>query len=330
MLLSVGGIASADDDAVAGLGQALAAAEARCGNTKSGLLPIIDKLAEAQARDGRLDDAAALYRRALHIATAAFGAGSKQTAAALIALAQLEIERGRYVDAEGLLIVAAPPASDSDGAEPASVEAFVGLSRIAVARGDAKAAESWARRALAAAVANRPEQRAAALRALGAALTAEQRFSDAKAALEQALSLDRAAAGSEDADTARTLSQLGNMHLREGDAGQALPLFEQAAEIDRRRLGPTHPAIADDFFDIGLADEALQRDAAARRALEFALRLLSKGAARGTPRVAYIETELSRLLRREGRTAAADAAQRDARRILDRADDREHERERKI
>ena len=131
-------------------------------------------------------------------------------------------------------------------------------------------------------------------------------------------------------DTARSLSQLANLYLRQGRAGDALPLLEEAAAIDQGRLGPTHPVIADDLHDLGLAYAALHREGAARAAFTAAIDVLERGAGKETPRVAYAELELSRLYRQQGNEAAADAAFKDARRILNKAEAEEHKREREV
>src|SRR6266478_8744340 len=85
----------ADDGAVARLTSALAVAEAHDGRTSPYLLPVIEELAQAQLRDGALGAAAALRRRALDIAVAAFGCDSA-SAEAMAALALIDIDRRRY------------------------------------------------------------------------------------------------------------------------------------------------------------------------------------------------------------------------------------------
>ena len=75
-------------------------------------------------------------------------------------------------------------------------------------------------------------------------------------------------------------------------------------------------------------DAPRHRGEEAHRALMAALDVLERGAGRETPRVAYAELELSRLYRQEGDNAAADAAFKDARRILNKAEAEEHKRER--
>jgi hypothetical protein len=310
---------------------ALAAGEARGSKANARLLPVIEELAQVQQRDGALDEAAALRRRALDIAAAAFGCDSARAAEAMAALALTDIDRRRYLDAEPLLIVAARVLATRGAADdPARATIFAGLARVALARGDAKPAEAWATRALAIARRSPHGRLAEPLRALGAVLTAEDRFAEAARVLAQALAQDRKARGADGGDTARSLSQLANLYLRQGKAGDALPLLEEAAAIDQSRLGPTHPFIADDLHDLGLVYDALHRGEDARRAFSAAIGVLDRGAGRETPRVAYAELELSRLYRQAGKTAAADAAFKDARRILNKAEAEERKRERNL
>jgi len=322
---------AADEDAVPRLTRALAEGEAHDGRTSPYLLPVIEELAQAQLRDGALGEAAALRRRALDIAVAAFGCDSASAAEAMAALALIDIDRRRYLDAEPLLIVAERVLSTRVAADhPTMATIFAGLARIALARGDKKPAEAWASRALAIARRNPHGRSAEPLRTLGAVLAAEERFEEAEPVLAQALAQDREQHGEGGVDTARSLAQLGNLYLRRGQAGAALPLFEEAAAIDQSRLGATHPFIADDLYDLGLAYDALKRGDEARRAFVAAIDVLERGAGRETPRVGYAELELSRLYRQAGKAAAADAAFKDARRILNKEEAEERSREREV
>jgi len=321
----------ADEGPVARLTRALAAEEAQEGTTSPYLLPLIEELAQAQRRDGALGEAAALRRRALDIAAAAFGCDSASAAEAMAALALIDIDRRRYLDAEPLLIVAEQVLATRVAADqPALATIFAGRARIALARGETGPAEAWASRALAIAKRNPHGRSAEALRTLGAVLTTEEHFAKAEQVLTEALAQDRRQHGASGEDTARSLAQLAKLYLRQGKAGDALPLLEEAAAIDQSRLGPTHPFIADDLHDLGLAYDALRRDEEARRAFGAALDILERGAGRETPRVAYAEIELSRLYRQAGNDAAADAVFRDARRILNKAEAEEHRRERNV
>ena len=319
----------ADEGAVARLTRALAAAETQDGKGSPYLLPVLEELAQARLRDGALDDAAALRQRALDIALTAFGSDSPSAAQAMAALALTDIDRRGYLDAEPLLIIAERVLSERGAADqPAMATVYAGLARIALARGDTKPAEAWATRAVDIARRNPHGRSAEPLRTLGAVLTAEGPFDEAEEVLGEALAQDRKQHGADGTDTARSLSQLANLYLRQGRAGDALPLFEEAAAIDQGRLGAAHPFIADDLHDLGLAYDALKRPNEARNAFIAAIGILERGAGRETPRVAYAELELDRLYREQGKDAAADAAFKDARRILNKAEADEHRRER--
>jgi tetratricopeptide (TPR) repeat protein len=252
--------ARAEESVIARLTHQLAAKEAADGKTSPYLLPAIEQLAEAHLFGGGFDAALALRRRALDIAVGALGCDSAMAAEAMVSLAMLDIDRRSYLDAEPLLILAQRALSVRvDADHPAMAVIYAGLARIALARGDVKPAETWARRAVAITRRNVHGRSAEALRTLGAVLTTEQNFDKAEAVLTEALAQDRRQHGTDGLDTARSLSQLANLHLRRGRPRQALPLLEEAAAIDQARLGPQHPFIADDLHDLGVAYDALDR-----------------------------------------------------------------------
>src|SRR5437016_10461227 len=128
---------AADEGAVARLTRALAAEEAQDGGTSPYLLPLIEELAQAQRRDGALGEAAVLRRRALDIAVAAFGCDSSSAAEAMAALALIEIDQHRYLDAEPLLIIAERTLRGRVPHDhPVMPTIFAGLARIALTPGD--------------------------------------------------------------------------------------------------------------------------------------------------------------------------------------------------
>ncbi len=71
------------------------------------LLPLLDRLAGVQLDDGALSEAAESRHRAMKIAIAAYGGSSINAARAMTALAEIDILRLRYLDAE--------PAADRRG-----------------------------------------------------------------------------------------------------------------------------------------------------------------------------------------------------------------------
>jgi tetratricopeptide (TPR) repeat protein len=322
---------AADTRSVAVLSKSLAIEESHSGAASPHLLPLLDRLAGAQFDDGALSEAAASRRRALKIEVRAYGGDSLNAAQAMIALARVEILRHRYVAAEPLLISALPALETRFGAEsPALAEPLAGLARIALARGDISGAEGWANRANAIALRHPSAVSSDPSRALGAVYAAEQRFDDGERVLRSAIAHDHQSRGSDDSlETARSLAQLANLLLRAERYQEALPLIEQALAIDQARLGANHPLIADDFADLGLIYAGLGRDDAAGDALYFAIGLLERGSAEESTRLGYAELEIAPILRRLGQTEDADAAFKDAKRILDAAaeDERQHERQ---
>jgi hypothetical protein len=323
--------AEEDDGAVAELTRTLQTEEAREGGTSPYLLPLIEELAQARRRAGAFGEAAALRRRALDIAVAAFGCDSASAGEAMAALALIDIDRRRYLDGEPLLIIAERVLAGRVADDlPVLATIFAGRARIALARGETAPAKAWATRALAIERRNPHGRSAEPLRTLGAVLTAEEHFAEAEQLLTEAVAQDRRQHGAGGEDTARSLAQLAKLYVRQRKAGAALPLIEEATAIDQSRLGPAHPFIADDLHDLGLVYDALHRGEAARRAFTAALAILEHGAGRETARVAYAEIELSRLYRQAGNAPAAEANFRDARRILNKEEAEEHQRERNL
>jgi tetratricopeptide (TPR) repeat protein len=319
--------AAAAEETAAALSRALAAAEAEHGDASADLLPVIHPLAQLRLRRGELQEAAALRRRALDIALRSFGRDSAATAMPIAALAEVYMAERRYLDAEPLLIAAGNLLGNETDQSRAAI--LAAQARIALARGDLAAAEGFARRAVEVGRRRPAPPSTETLRALGAVLTATERFAEAERVLTEALALDRERHG-DGVDTGRSLSQLAHLYWREQEPERALPLIEEATAIDQRRLGPTHPFIADDFYDLALVYEQLKRPEAALRALDAAVKVLERGEGRDTLRLAYVELAQERIYRERGRPAEAEAAFRDARRILNKAEAEEHRRERQV
>jgi Tfp pilus assembly protein PilF len=314
-------------DAGADLARALAAAEERAGPAAPELLPILASLAQLRFERAELAQATALRRRSLKIALAAYGSGSRQAAEAMAALARLYIEQHRYLDAEPLALAAFDVLRDRlRPADPALAAVLADRARIALARGDDGLALDWVEQAIAIDKANGGKPHRDRLRVLGAVLARQGKFAAGEAALRQALALDRAGDGG--LAEARSLAGLGNLFLRQKRFAEALPPIEQAAAIDQGDLGPDHPLIAEDFRDLGLAYLGLNRPHDAAAALQTAVDLLERGAGRDTPTLGYVELDLARAERTLGRAEEAQTLYKDARRILNAAQDEERDRQR--
>lgn len=333
-LLAVGVMArtaNAAEGSVVALSNTLAVEENRSGITSPHLLPLLDRLAGAQFDDGELADAADSRRRALKIVVRAYGANSTNAAEAMVALANVELLRHRYSRAEPLLIAAVPAFEVRFGVDsPALAGPLAALARIALARGDTTAAESWAKRAIVIADHHPTMTSAEPLRALGAVYAADQRFDEGEKVLRTAIARDRQRYGGDSPELARSLAQLANLLLRAQHFAEALPLIEQATVIDQERLGPNHPLISDDFADLGLIYTGLGRDDDAGDALYYAIQLLTNGSSEESTRLACAELDLVPVLRRLGQNDDAEKTFNDAQKILDHAADEERQRERQI
>ena len=178
---------TAEGSELARLAEALAATEAAEGPTSPYLLPLIEEIARFRLRQGALAEAAELRRRALDIAIARFGCESASAAEAMVALALVAIDRRRYLDAEPLLIGAQITLDERVAPDhPAIATALAALARVALARGNAAEAEKSARRAVEIASRNPHRRSTEPLRALGAALAAEEHFAEAAEVLKEA------------------------------------------------------------------------------------------------------------------------------------------------
>ena len=321
----------APPDPTDALRRALAGEESQQGPTSPFLLPVLEQLAQARWRDGDLSDAAALRRRALHIAIGAFGSGSASAAEAMTSLAQTDIDRRHYLDAEPLLIAAANVLTDNVAPNhPALANVFAALARIATARGSLTIAVDRAEQAVAIAGKN-PHQRATEpLLALAAVRATQERYEESEALLRDALARDREHFGGDAVAVARDLAQLGNLSLRQKRYAEALAPLQEAAVIEEQTLAPGHPLAADAFYDLGIAYDALKRSDEARKALAFAVTLLECGSEKDSLRLGYAERELARVLRAAGKTEEADNAAANSKRILNKAEDEERDRERQI
>lgn len=321
--------ASAPEITSATLARSLAAEEQRLGPADPNLLPILSPLAQLRFEDADIAEATALRRRALKIAIAAYSSSSVEAAEAMAALARLYIDLRRYIDAEPLVIAADNVLSAKLGVGDAKIAAVLAdRARIALARGKVSPARKWAEAAVAADVKASGAPRSDRLRVLGAVLAAEQHFDDSERILGEALALDRA--GADRLATARSLAQLAKAYIRQKRFNEALPLIEEATLIDQQRLGSTHPLIAEDFHDIGLIYLANNRTADAAKAFRNAIRVLDRGAGRGTPTLAYVELDLARAEHARGHKDKARSLFGDARRILNTAEDDEQERQRRV
>jgi tetratricopeptide (TPR) repeat protein len=120
----------------------------------------------------------------------------------------------------------------------------------------------------------------------------EQRFTRAHDLLQQALTLQLAAVGGEHPETARVLTNLGELLLAEGKAAEAAVVLNRALDVNKRQLGTEHPETARALRGLGDVQRLLgNRD----RALQYytqALRIFRANHGNDHPRTAGLYERL--------------------------------------
>lgn len=185
----------------------------------------------------RVDDADRLYRQALSLNIALYGAGDVRTALVQENLAKLYVARGELHEAESLwerVLVTREVALEPG--HPALARALIGLSTIQMLRGNGVRAESLAARAVAIAAKSAPDgaMHATALAAHANALRAVRRFGEAVTEYEAALRLLEAQHGPNHSTVAAVLMNLAGAKLGLGLREEAQRLVKRAEGIRGR------------------------------------------------------------------------------------------------
>ncbi|HEY0704463.1 MAG TPA: tetratricopeptide repeat protein [Candidatus Acidoferrales bacterium] len=161
---------------------------------------------------GRLDQAEPLLQQALAKQTSIFGAGSVESAKAMLALGSLRDAQAKYEESERLIRQAL--AIDKAHLPP-----------------------------------NEPEM-GKATRALGKVLEDRGQYDAAIAALEQAVQID-SAPGASNADLADSLHELANAHFYAGHYVMSDALNQRVLGMYQQIYGERHPRVADIYINLG-------------------------------------------------------------------------------
>ena len=121
-------------------------------------------------------------------------------------------------------------------------------------------------------------------------------YAGARAAFEQALSIDERTSGPQDPRVASDANNLGGVLRDLGDLAGARKAFERALEIDEKTYGPDHPKAASDLNNLGLVLRDLGDLDAARDAFEKALAIDEQVYGSVHPNVARDVDNLGRVL----------------------------------
>ena len=180
-------------------------------------------LACATLESGDVRAAIRLYDRALEESIAQYGEAHPATANLRLRLAEAELEGGDLAEVERQLAATEASYHESSTPTPSELATLHGdlAARLALARGNPKAAEALARDALKQLGGARDVDLEAVQLALGTSLVAERRFSDAREPLDRARVI-AVALHQADADVARIDVQLARVEAGTGHAADAL------------------------------------------------------------------------------------------------------------
>jgi tetratricopeptide (TPR) repeat protein len=205
------------------LGEALALARELPAGEEADRLVVaaLEGLGDLRRMQGRYPDAERLLREPLRLAEDRLGRRDVQVAWLLIALAVTFKYWGRFDEASELYRRALEIAETAHGSEhPAVATLLHNLGGLAHARGDYRAAEAPARRAVGGDTAR------------------------AEAVYRRALAIKDRLLGSRHPDLAVTLSNLGALLVSEHRFDEAEALLRRALDIFEWALEPTHPSLA--------------------------------------------------------------------------------------
>jgi serine/threonine-protein kinase len=291
------------------------AAVARAGG-RPNLTALLDGAIGAVAEgEGRYQDAADAFRRALRATEAARGPDDPKVASALNNLGQSSLSLGRYrdaLDAHRRALAIREKVFGADHPLVANSLSSVG----AVLNQLAENEESLAafRRALAireAALGPDHLMVADTLDSIGLVLADLEREEEALAHHRRALVLREKRLPSDHLDLASGLAKLGSiLHGMDRDA-EAIPYHERALAIREKKLGPTHPEVAGTLNNMALAVRRTDH-ARARALLRRALAIREKALAPDHPDIASTVNNLALEEFEAGRHAEARALYRRA------------------
>ncbi|GIJ43284.1 hypothetical protein Val02_01700 [Virgisporangium aliadipatigenens] len=245
--------------------------------------------ARRRIREGAYPEAGALLRHALAEAEARLGPDHPALVPALNECGILGKYTGDFEAAEFAYLRALSIDERHGGADPAVAAGILhNLGGLAHARGDAAAAQEWARRGLAVrtSTAVDPLLVAADHAALAAILVDLGKAAEARAVLWGVLAVYRQDPRRHRYEIAATLHNLGALQFRTGDAAGAAITLRRALRMKRAALGRRHPDLGVTLYNLARCLQEQGRLRAARRYTRRALSILEGVVAEDHPTLA--------------------------------------------
>jgi tetratricopeptide (TPR) repeat protein len=234
-------------------------------------------LASVTLAEGKLDEARALFERAIDVLERELGPEHLAVAEPLSGLAISVGQQGEHAKARAYLkrALAIQEAVLGPG-HPNLANLLNNLGTMAGRQGDLGAAHVYLERALAIQEATLgPGHRnlAAPLDNLGALAQLEQDREGARRYLERALAIRERTLGPEHPSVARTIDNLASIAMNEGRLEDARGLYQRSLAISEASQGPDHPDLAYPLLGLGNSLHALGDAKAALPHLERAVAL---------------------------------------------------------
>ena len=272
---------------------------------------------------GLFEEAAAEHRRALAVATRAFGPDHQETASVEISLAAAYRELARFDEArvlvEGGLATLRQRLGDRD---PSVAFAYSELSLLLLIAGDDEAAIEAAKAALAIDEAGLREDSsnaaevAVSMQNVAVGLANLDRNDEAIGYLRRAAALEREIGDSHTLAHGGTLRSLGQVYFSLRRYPEAERALRQALAVTREAGGDRHPKTGLSLGALGRTLAALGRPDEAERMLRDAVAVHRDAYGPDHPDEAYDIVNLAQAVRQQGRYAEAEALARKARRLF--------------
>ncbi len=215
------------------------------GDTHPDQLSSINNLALLLQDQGKLAEAAPLFREALAGRRAKLGDQHPSTLTSINNFASLLQAHGTFAEAEPLLREALAGRRAKLGDEhPSTLTAINNLASLLYTQGNLAEAEPLLREALAGCRAKLGDEHPSTLTSinnLALLLQAQGKFAEAEPLLREALAGRRAKLGDEHPDTHTSIYNFASLLYTQGKLAEAEPLFREALAGRRATLGDEHP-----------------------------------------------------------------------------------------
>ncbi|MGH7179907.1 MAG: tetratricopeptide repeat protein, partial [Tepidisphaeraceae bacterium] len=291
------------------LTRALTLTERVHGEEHADVASALADLGVLRIRQGKLDEAEPLLRRALEIHHRFDNDEGEENT--LNSLATMLQDQGKLAEAEALFRQSLElQRKRRSSGDPHLAMGMNNLAVLLYARGKLPDAEALFREVLTSfrkTVGDEHPEVANTLNNLGVVLQDQNKLSEAEPLIREAVSLRRRLLGSEHPDVAQSLHNLSAIMLAQGKPAEAETLSREALAINRHRLGNEHPLVMRNLSVLAWTLRAQEKYEEAESFLREALAVLRKTPGTETPAVARQMLDFANLLREEGKLAEAES-----------------------